>query len=87
MKRIRALNQLEFAAASSNECIYGKYRGMYVYIELGTEGEYISHPKDDPKTEYRLFRGCNVEYSETEEQSEQGIYQYKEVGVDVIVYW
>jgi hypothetical protein len=87
MKRIRALNELEFAAASSGESIYGKYKGMYAYIELGIEEEYREHPKDEPKTTYRLFRNCNVEYSETEEQSEQGVYQYKDVGVSIIVYW
>jgi hypothetical protein len=87
MKRIKALNRLEFEAAKTHEAVYGKYKGLYVYIELGVEEEYKEHPNDDSNTEYRLFRGCNIEYSETEEQSEQGIYQYKDTKIDVVLYW
>jgi hypothetical protein len=31
--------------------------------------------KDAPKTEYRLFRGCNVYFSTSEEQLEAGEYE------------
>ncbi len=86
-KRIKVLNQDEFEAATSNEAVYGKYKGLFAYIELGTEGKYRECPKDDTKTQYRFFRNCNVEYSETEEQSESGLYQYKEEGISVVIYW
>ncbi|WP_013324619.1 hypothetical protein [Gloeothece verrucosa] len=81
------LNKLEFEAAKTNEEVYGKYKGVYLYIKLGTEEEYKENPKDDPKTEYKFFRGCTIEYSETEEQAEQGIYQYKDTNVNIKLYW
>jgi hypothetical protein len=87
IKRIKALNELEFESAKSGEAVYGKYKGLFVYIELGMEGEYQEKPQDDPKTQYRFFRQCKVEYSTTEEESEQGIYQYNETDVDLILYW
>ncbi len=45
-------------------------RGLWVYVELGTEQEYIKRPSDDPRTEYRLFRGCDVFFAESREQLE-----------------
>lgn len=86
IKRIQALDELEFEAAKSNECIYGKYRKLYVYIKLGTEQEYIEHPNDDPKTKYKFFKNCIIEYSQTLEQCEQGIFQYDDTA-NVILYW
>ncbi len=87
MKRIKALNKLEFDSSESYGTVYGQYKRLYVYIELGQETEYREHPKDDPKTKYRRFINCTVEYSESEDQAEQGIYQYKDTDVDVILYW
>jgi hypothetical protein len=87
MRKIKAINIREFKQACSNGEVYGKYRKLYVYIELGIEQDYREHPSDNPKTEYRLFRGCSIEYSETQSQSEEGIYQYSENDVDVILYW
>lgn len=87
LKEIKALNKLEFAATKANGAIYGKCNGVYAYVELGKEEEYIERPNDNPKTEYRFFINCTVEYSETKEQSNQGTYQFKEVGINVIVYW
>lgn len=87
IKKIKALNRLEFEAAQSNEAVYGTYKGLYVYMELGREQEYREHPKDDPNTSYKLFRQCDIEYSETSDQSKNGDYQYKDTQVDVILYW
>jgi hypothetical protein len=56
-------------------------------VELGREQEYREHPKDDPNTSYKLFRQCDIEYSATSEQSENGDYQYKDTQFDVILYW
>lgn len=61
IKRIQALDELEFEVAKSNECIYGKYRQLYIYIKLRTEQEYIERPNDDLKTRYKLFRNCTIE--------------------------
>ena len=58
MKRIKALNKVEFEQACSNGEVYGQYRGLYVYIELGQEQAYRESIQDNPKTDYRLFRGC-----------------------------
>ncbi|WP_242578103.1 hypothetical protein [Chroococcus sp. FPU101] len=74
IKRVQALDELEFDAAKSNECIYGKYKQLYVYVKLGVEEEYRENPTDDPKTQYKLFRRRTIEYSQTLEQCEQGIY-------------
>lgn len=87
MRRIKAVNKREFEQACSNGEVYGQFRELYVYIELGEEREYRENPKDDPSTEYRLFRGCYIEYSQTQPQSEEGIYQFSENNVDVILYW
>ncbi|MFP5274524.1 hypothetical protein [Coleofasciculus sp.] len=86
-KRIKALNPLEFKEAISNEDFYGKYKGMFVYVKLGNEEEYREQPGDNSNTQYRFFRNCIVEYSETEAQSESGIYQYEDKGVNVVIYW
>lgn len=67
LKRIRALNELEFEEAKANEAVYGKYRELYVYVTLGSENIYLEHPTDNPKTQYRLFKKCTIEYSETED--------------------
>lgn len=45
-------------------------KGLWAYVELGTEQEYIKRPNDDPRTEYRLFRGCDVFFAESQEQLE-----------------
>ncbi len=87
LKRIKALDRLEFEDATSNEGFYGKYKGMFAYVQLGTEREYQEQPGDDPKTQYRFFKNCDVEYSETEDQLESGIYQYKDERVNVVIYW
>lgn len=32
----------------------------WVYAELGEESEYINKAKDDPNTDFRIFKGCIV---------------------------
>lgn len=87
IKRIKALNELEFDSAKSGEPVYGKYKKLFVYIELAKEEEYRENPQDNQKTLHRRKSRCRVEYSKTEEESEQGIYQYDETNIDVILYW
>ncbi|MBV8884512.1 MAG: hypothetical protein JO235_11025 [Chroococcidiopsidaceae cyanobacterium CP_BM_RX_35] len=73
VKRIRASNQQEFNAATSEGAVYGKYLGVYVYVELGKEEIYRGSLKDDPNTQYKLFRNCRVFYTETLEDLRAGI--------------
>jgi hypothetical protein len=61
-------------------------QGMWVYVELGEEKEYIPKPKDDPHTDFRLFRGCDVYYGDSQEQLEMGDHKAEEHGVTVRIY-
>jgi hypothetical protein len=91
IKHIKALDSREFEEAESNGSVYGQYKldkkWIYVYVELGTEGEYREHFKDDPKTQYRFFRKCVIYYSETLEQLENANVQYENRDKDIILYW
>ncbi|BDA76543.1 unknown protein (plasmid) [Calothrix sp. PCC 7716] len=63
----------DFSRAISNGWVDGLVqgrKGLWVYVELGTEQEYIPSPNDDARTEYRLFRGCDVFFAESREQLE-----------------
>ncbi len=60
--------------------------GLWVYVELGEEQEYIPSPKDNPKTDFRLFRGCDVYYGDSQEQLETGGYKAEEHDVTVVIY-
>jgi hypothetical protein len=60
--------------------------GLWVYVELGEEQEYIPRPKDNPKTDFRLFTGCDVYYGDSQEQLEAGNYKAEEHDVTVIIY-
>jgi len=84
-KKIKALNQEEFNAACTRGSVYGKYRGTFVYVELGEEEEYRERPHDDPKTNYRFFRNCKVEYSDTIEECQQGTSQLVDQNVNVVL--
>lgn len=61
-------------------------KGLYVYVELGTEQEYIPSPSDDARTEYRLFKGCTVSVAKTQERLEAEDYEAREYNVTVILY-
>lgn len=87
VKRIKALNINEFEAATSDGAVYGKYLGLYVYVELGKEGEYRENPKDDPNTRYQLFRNCSVFYARTIEQIRKEEYEYDTQEDILIVYY
>lgn len=87
VKRIKALNISEFEAATSDGAVYGKYLGLYVYVELGREGVYGESPKDDPNTMYQLFRNCTVFYARTIEQIRNEEYEYDTTEDILIVYY
>jgi hypothetical protein len=79
----------DFDSVSSNGWVDGLVqgrRGMWVYVELGTEQEYIPSPNDDPRTEYRLFRGCDVFLAKSQERLEALYYEAREFNITVILY-
>jgi hypothetical protein len=61
-------------------------RGLYVYVELGKEMEYVTRPSDDPMTEYRIFRNCSVFFANTREQLDTCEFDGQELNVTVIIY-
>lgn len=61
-------------------------RGLWVYVELGTEQEYIPSPNDDPRTEYRLFKECDVFFAKSRERLEAEDYEARQYNVTVILY-
>ena len=86
--RIRA-SRAEFAAARTDDCVYGEIRGkrgIYVGAELGKEKEYIPSSNDDPMTEYRIFIGCDVYFAKTQEQLANGDFEAELPNVTVIIY-
>ncbi len=86
--RVRTVHE-EFEAAEDGGYVYGKMhrqKSFPVYVELGTEEEYILSSKDDPKTEYRFFRGCNVFVAETDEQLDRGEYIFTSPSATVVIY-
>lgn len=87
MKRIKALNKQEFEQSCSDGTVYGQYLGLMVYLELGEETEYREHPKDDPKTDYRKFNNCYIEYAETLQELEEGNPKATDDKNIVILYW
>ncbi|PAX60232.1 hypothetical protein [Brunnivagina elsteri] len=79
----------EFESATSDGWVDGLLQGkkeIWVYVELGTEQEYIPTDNDDPRTEYRLFRGCDVFYAKSQERLEVQIYEAEQLNVTVILY-
>lgn len=89
--RVKAVNSNEFSAACSDGGVYGRLRGrsdLYVYADLGQEKEYIPNPKDDPKTEYRMFTDCDAYFADTEQQLRDGDFRAEELhDVTLVVYW
>jgi len=79
----------EFDAAKSNGWVDGLYRGkqgIYVYVELGKEEEYIPRPSDDQKTEYRAFRNCDAFFASSREQLDAADFNGEQLNVTVIIY-
>jgi len=87
VKRIRAINRREFEAATTEGAVYGKYLGVYVYVELGREDRYRESPKDDPSASYRLFRNCTAFYARSLEQLRNGDFEYDTQESILIVYY
>ena len=87
--RIKA-TLIEFEAASTNGCVYGEIkskRGLYVYVELGEEKEYIPSSSDNRMTEYRLFTSCDVYFAKTKEQLTDGEFEAEYLpNTTVIIY-
>ena len=89
--RVKALSRAEFNAAIADGCVYGQYqgkRGVYVYAELGPEKEYISSPRDNPNTDYKMFVRCSVFFAKTKEQLFNGDFEAEDLpNVTVVVYY
>lgn len=78
----------EFNSAENQGYVYGeikRQKSFPVYVELGFEENYNPSPQDDPKTEYRIFRNCNVYVGENEEKLDQCIFMQK-TSTTVIIY-
>ena len=79
----------EFEAAEDDGYVYGyiqRKKTFSVYVELGSEKEYIASSKDDLNTEYRYFRDCRVYIAETDEQIDLGEYISQALNAIVIIY-
>lgn len=79
----------DFESASSDGWVDGLVQGrkdVWVYVELGTEQEYIPSSNDNPRTEYRLFRGCDTFFADSQEQLEALNYDGQILNVAVILY-
>lgn len=86
--RVRTVRE-EFEAGEDGGYIYGeiqRQRNFPVYVELGTEAEYIPSAKDDLKTEYKFFTGCNVFVAENDQQLDREEYLFSSLNVTVIIY-
>jgi hypothetical protein len=85
MKRIKA-DPLEFAQAQTNGSVYGKWNQLYVYAKLGQEVSYNPRHNDDPKTEYKMFRNCELSYTDTEEKLDDALFFTATTEALLIVY-
>ena len=86
--RIKTLRE-EFNSAVSGGYVYGEIirkKSFPVYVDLGTEHNYQPSAKDDPNTEYKIFRTCSVYIAETEEKLDRGEYVSSTKGTTVIIY-
>lgn len=86
--RIR-VSQAEFQAAAADGWVDGLFLGrdgLFTYVELGEEKQYLSRPHDDPHTSYRLFTTCDVYFARSQHQLERGDYEASQLGVTVIIY-
>jgi hypothetical protein len=93
VKKIQA-ERAEFNQAQSNESIYGsvreyvdgRMRRFSVYVELGKEGNYKGHPKDDPKTEYKIFYDSIVYYAVDDSACDASEFFHSEPPQTVIIF-
>lgn len=87
VKRVRAASLPEFQLAASDGAVYGKYRNIDVYVELGQEGEYRQSDREEQNAQHQLFRNCIIYYAESEEAADNGIFVQQTFESIVIVYW
>jgi hypothetical protein len=83
------VSKTAFSLAESNGWVDGLLSGKlecWVYVELGKEYEYNPSPKDDPKTEYRIFKGCDLFYADTLENLKKEEYLGNAENQTVIIY-
>jgi hypothetical protein len=80
------VDRANFEDAKSDGWVDGQFRGLWAYVELGTEEEYIPKPSDNSKTQYRLFRGCDAFFYDSQELLEEGEYKLRQLNVMVIIY-
>ncbi|MEC4816148.1 MAG: hypothetical protein SAK29_23195 [Scytonema sp. PMC 1069.18] len=78
----------QFNLANPDGFVDGKIPGknIYAYVVLGFEKEYIPNPKDDPKTDYRIFFGCSVYYASSEQDLKDENFKLEEHNLTVIIY-
>lgn len=79
----------DFESATSGGWVDGLVQGrkdVWAYVELGTEQEYIPSSGDNPRTEYRLFRGCDAFFAKSQEKLEALNYDGQLLSVTVILY-
>jgi hypothetical protein len=82
------VTRADLERASSDGWVDGLVQGrkdVWAYVELGYEQEYIPSPSDNPRTEYRLFRGCDAFFADSQEQLEAlnydgELYKDKQLG-------
>jgi len=53
---------------------------------LGKEVEYSPRPSDDPKTDYKCFKGCSVFYGKSQEMLEEEKWLFTDENITVIIY-
>lgn len=87
VKRVLAASLAEFELAVSDGAVYGKYRNIDVYVELGQEGEYTVSDREDQKAQHKLFRNCTIHYAESESACDNGIFVHQTFESTLIVYW
>lgn len=79
----------DFLEAETNGWIDGQLdgkSGIWVYVELGQEVEYIPQDKDNPKTDYRLFMRCDVFYATSQKMLEDEEWLLSDKNIAVIIY-
>ncbi|MEH2363525.1 hypothetical protein [Nostoc sp.] len=88
MLRVKVTRE-DFEESASDGWVDGQVQGrsgIWVYIELGKEVEYSPRPSDDPKTDYKCFKGCGVFYAKSQEMLEEEEWLFTDENVTVIIY-
>ncbi|MGG6270106.1 hypothetical protein ACQ4M3_33795 [Leptolyngbya sp. AN03gr2] len=91
------VNKLEFEAAETDGCVYGKDFGRRhgssgssaaysVYVELGTRKRYISRESDDTNLKFKLFKNCVVYYARSDDEADREEFAFSESIKTVIIY-